>query len=181
MVPVAPSQISTVPAPAICPPAQLHVSQTCRLPAPESVPPSIFSASRQDPLSGSRTFRTPAGLDPVRLALAGADLHAVHARELRLRGARLWHTNLEAAVFVNADLHGANLVGARLHNASLRGADLGGAVLTGASLHGVDLTGARVDADTRWDGAIYDDTTAWPSDEFDPEMRGAVRASCCGY
>ena len=71
------------------------------------------------------------------------------------------------ASFGEANLRGCDFSGAELFMADFADADIRGAVFTNANVGGVDFLQARVDASTRFDGAIADSDTIWPK-EFDP-------------
>jgi len=79
-----------------------------------------------------------AGTNLRRANLSRAQAAAASFVPMQMVGDRLWPTNLEGALLIDADLTNAVFT-----NAILKNADLGGAILTGTDLRGVDLGQVR--------------------------------------
>ena len=119
------------------------------------------------------------GYDFSEADLSGADLSGTTLSGATMTGtilvaADLSYADLDSADLSSANLRGADLKGANLGRADLSGAGLQGANLSGAylavtDLRGADLTDAVLE-DTRFIGALWDETTLWP-DGFDPPPR----------
>lgn len=96
----------------------------------------------------------------IRMDLRGADLNKV-----------LWQgVDFRKAIFRKANLFDADLSSANLAGADLRDTDLRGAW----------LKEANVTPETEFEGAIYDEHTAWPTEDFPipPDAVQAIDQSC---
>jgi uncharacterized protein YjbI with pentapeptide repeats len=124
-------------------------------------------------LLGASAILAPPNLQDAVLVetnLRGADLH----------DANLGTAHLHAAKLQDADLNGANLQDADLRDANLQDADLRGANLQGARLGAQFEFANRQGAGTippgaNLRGAKYDDSTVWPTPDFNADARGARR------
>jgi hypothetical protein len=110
-----------------------------------------------------------------RVDLGVSDLAAVRAKGLDLTRARLWRARLREAVLPDVVAAEANLIEADLSGAVLVRANLRGSALNSAVLRGTNLAHAKHDDNTCWEGAIYDKSTVWPTDDFNPDQVGAVQ------
>ncbi|HWS13666.1 MAG TPA: DUF2169 domain-containing protein [Rhodocyclaceae bacterium] len=103
----------------------------------------------------------------VRASLADADLS-----EAALNGADLRGALAKGARWIRADLSGAQGAAGNLMECLLTGADLRGARFDGANLFGADLGRVRVDAATRFDGALTTRVNTYPRAAADPNAAG---------
>jgi hypothetical protein len=131
-----------------------------------------------EPPEGASVFDDQVDLAAFEGQVAGWTI--AYLRGAELRGAFLGGIDLFGADLVAADLRGAELGEANLSSADLRGADLRRANLSPADLSDIKLAAADLrDAllrATNFEGALYDDSTAWP-DGFDPAAAGAIHVA----
>jgi hypothetical protein len=119
----------------------------------------------------------------IALTTLGKVSHALDGEWIRLqntdlRAARLSEYNLDYALLVDSRLRGSrawrvSLVGADLRRCDFRDAELRHADLRYASLFGADLRGAELEG-AKLDGAEADESTRWPTDDFDWRAKGVV-------
>jgi hypothetical protein len=89
-------------------------------------------------------------------------LWAGHGLIMDLRGA-----DLDSVNWRGVDFGGAIFKKANLSNADLSDANLAGADFREADLRRTWLKGANITPETKFQGALYDNQTRWPREEFD--------------
>ena len=91
-----------------------------------------------------------------------ARLDAALLGQTRLSGCDMRLASAKGALLSKAVLQGATLAGVDFKDAILQNVDLRGADLRGAHLFGADLSRARLDADSRFEDAVFERTRTYP-------------------
>ncbi|MFC6719202.1 pentapeptide repeat-containing protein [Natrialbaceae archaeon GCM10025810] len=131
-------------------------SERCRWHADGDVPRTAYADGEADPgerLDGA-ILRNAAltGADVLAgRSLVGADFTGAVLDHADLSGA-----DLRRATFRDVDAHGATFAGATLHDSVFTFVDLRGADFEGAKLYRAGLTDVRVDLETEFGGAVYE-------------------------